>query len=1103
MKKIGDDMANENRKKEKELKKLIKKNDLKGIVNIIKENLEDEFFDFDILEEAYGIYGKEFLRLVNEDGFLILEDKNNIRNILFTYKLKNLIMRLDENWEKNFSEIQVKYIKYSLDNPEIDDVFQLMGISDIDATLNKYFDGENILDGLFEDMDFDISVLKKVIENPTFRKKFSALELEFIKRFDKLDKNLEDFFGTKYFCSQAGGAWRKELSEYFDGKKLLPKYYKELITDYLLNEENYIDFDIKKYSKFCNKEELYFIEMFKDNEDLKYFCRNYKIDLNNFNEYFIVENDTLKLKQDAIKFSLENKDYLMLLIVSKEDYKRYELSENQILIVESLKSQKSLKIRNAFLELLKQKDEIQSYNQDELQSFLTLLEILIEKLENSNSKELHQFKGDILIELLNNPDPKRALELIDDVYTKNNLPDVGKAYLIFKILHPNYSKFDLTEYSMLSPVLKNCKNDNERDIIIFADLLKASFGSNNRVIRDYLINIKEGNELFFRVNETNIKDLNVKEINTLKVFLNHLRALYNNTKEGKIKPKISTNNLLLDIEELKNSFKPTDRYDLPDRIVRSFGYFAGFKSYDDAWEYFVKKVEIADKRNRLYSDKLLIENFKIQKGDFIKGIGDLKYFKTILQNGSVCKEMLSIGATSDATPLDTDLTKITDEKETLEFAIQGSRSATFGPIYFILKKKDNISITRDELGNNNPYISDSLEAFSTGERGHYGIRTGFATTEVDYIVIDDNYLDALLPEVKHTIVTNGFYIPVIDSKGKIMFSSLEYDEMKKKMSGVKYYTNDDFVFSDNLSVDDNLNEIKENIDITIIDAKTKKKKINEILSKKLSEVGIEFKDYFDSDISLGNVQLIDTGSTGRGTQTGITSDFDFIMRIDSNMDSEKIKNLIFEAFNVPKEKDIMKNIRLKGIKVDDSLDPIDIDISFVQKSETNFYSTDAALKDRLEQIEKQNKEKYKDVIANIILAKKVLKDAGVYKPSHARENSEGGLGGVGVENWILQHGGSFYDAALSFVEFSNGKKFQEFKNNYKIWDYGLNFYTGAFDEFVSQNMTEEGYEKMRTALEQYLKTVKVFEKESSDNLEYNYIMENGLETHEEENSFKL
>ena len=86
MKKIGDDMANENRKKEKELKKLIKKNDLKGIVNIIKENLEDEFFDFDILEEAYGIYGKEFLRLVNEDGFLILEDKNNIRNILFTYK---------------------------------------------------------------------------------------------------------------------------------------------------------------------------------------------------------------------------------------------------------------------------------------------------------------------------------------------------------------------------------------------------------------------------------------------------------------------------------------------------------------------------------------------------------------------------------------------------------------------------------------------------------------------------------------------------------------------------------------------------------------------------------------------------------------------------------------------------------------------------------------------------------------------------------------------------------------------------------------------------------------------------------------------------------
>jgi len=105
------------------------------------------------------------------------------------------------------------------------------------------------------------------------------------------------------------------------------------------------------------------------------------------------------------------------------------------------------------------------------------------------------------------------------------------------------------------------------------------------------------------------------------------------------------------------------------------------------------------------------------------------------------------------------------------------------------------------------------------------------------------------------------------------------------------------------------------------------------------------------------------------------------------------------------------------------------------------------------------------------LAKKVLKEAGVYKPNHARENPEGGLGGVGIENWILQNNGSFYDAALSFINCSKGKSFEQFCKEYKIWDYGFNYYTEEYDEFVSQNMSSEGFYKMKSALELYLKNV--------------------------------
>lgn len=106
-----------------------------------------------------------------------------------------------------------------------------------------------------------------------------------------------------------------------------------------------------------------------------------------------------------------------------------------------------------------------------------------------------------------------------------------------------------------------------------------------------------------------------------------------------------------------------------------------------------------------------------------------------------------------------------------------------------------------------------------------------------------------------------------------------------------------------------------------------------------------------------------------------------------------------------------------------------------------------------------------------MLAKKVLKEADVYKPNRG-EFSQGGLGGVGIENWILQHGGSFEDAMNSFIECSKEKSFDEFKQTYHIWDFGDNHLAEkrglySHDNFISTNMSEEGYHKMVEALLEY------------------------------------
>ena len=106
------------------------------------------------------------------------------------------------------------------------------------------------------------------------------------------------------------------------------------------------------------------------------------------------------------------------------------------------------------------------------------------------------------------------------------------------------------------------------------------------------------------------------------------------------------------------------------------------------------------------------------------------------------------------------------------------------------------------------------------------------------------------------------------------------------------------------------------------------------------------------------------------------------------------------------------------------------------------------------------------------LRNKVLKEAGVYKPNRG-EVPQGGLGGVGIENWILQNGGSFIDAARSFIEAAEGKTFEQFKDTYKIWDFGENHLAekrGKYvhDNFVTGNMSEQGYNKMNAALKEYL-----------------------------------
>ena len=237
---------------------------------------------------------------------------------------------------------------------------------------------------------------------------------------------------------------------------------------------------------------------------------------------------------------------------------------------------------------------------------------------------------------------------------------------------------------------------------------------------------------------------------------------------------------------------------------------------------------------------------------------------------------------------------------------------------------------------------------------------------------------------------------------------------------------------------------------------------------------------FNPDLTENSVELYSTGSTSRNTNIPYDSDFDFLLRIDRETyyDEQKLNKLKSKF----KEKMGLKDGfggKVVGTIQNQEGNLLEIEISFVPRTDKLDYSTDKALNERLSNIQEQYPGQYQDVIANIVFAKKLLKEKHVYKTARS-DTTQGGMGGVGIENWILQHGGSFYDASVSFLEAAEGRSFEQFINIYQVWDFGSNHYSEKKGIYPHENfiyekdaskmlkMTKEGYNKMVQVLREYV-----------------------------------
>ena len=60
---------------------------------------------------------------------------------------------------------------------------------------------------------------------------------------------------------------------------------------------------------------------------------------------------------------------------------------------------------------------------------------VLSRLEYSNSIELSSFKESMAVQLLGSDNPIEKLDMIEDVFLRNNLPLCGKMFLVFEIIN--------------------------------------------------------------------------------------------------------------------------------------------------------------------------------------------------------------------------------------------------------------------------------------------------------------------------------------------------------------------------------------------------------------------------------------------------------------------------------------------------------------------------------------------------------------------------------------------------------------------------------------------------------------------------------------------
>jgi hypothetical protein len=976
------------------------------------ENLKPEIKDFLKQIDSEKVDSGQFYSIGNYYSFFkFAENEENFNKIKKTYEVGLLPYLFD-------SEILKKAI--SLDDNDLDLLIRTgQDLSTPDYVLNE-----------IKKLDADEAVKYREIKKNHYVDDERGL-VEYVKDLKEIPLENIDFFNR----------WQEAICP--PSRHAYVFYLKDFLKTALKDKESLVELD-----KLCKSDDRVESVLFKyianRNIDLATTLERGKHFVSNPKDYFIdnpefilsdFENVQSVLKNQAVTLNQEDLDLVF-----------NEVLKNNIGL---------LNIDSKFPFTVEQKK---------------ILDIFA-KINNSQSREMKNMAPELSVQIAQSGDTSEMedkFKKIENIFIKNNIPFVGKQMKICEALHP-----EIETSKISSPELQSIPSNNAKRLLIFKDLLRTSFSSLNSNLEQYLNIFKNGQDVLDKYESGTL--LNNDEEDKLKYFFKKINALSENTKKTTNFKDFDLDNISLEnnLKSLKSNFGIKGSQTITEKFEKTFLNRIGISNFSEALKYYDSLRGSVSKRNEQLA---LSGQITLNEDDLAKGTS-LDFFDSNLDRGIYAPEFVGaesaqakdVAKGSDSTPWDTDLIKV-GKRSSLEI-VEKSIASNYGEIILIVK--DRGQFNKNDV--NNPLAADpgKMELFKTAYLGqdHYGIRTGFGSSEIDAIMIKDDAINdnKKLDSLKFSIAKKGFYIPICDKTGKVIFTAEDYNKYKEIFNGIDKH------HGDKITVDESWKQSKFNENIQEA-AQTRENldKINDLRNFIYSDIENDLKSFGMElhkgryDDSVVGAKIVDTGSTGRGAALDNGYDFDFAIKIDDR-DESKIEAIVENLKNKYPFKENytsagMATYRFKSFEKDGNI--IDLDISFIKKSDSEELDANEAVSKKYDSIKEQSGEdKLLEVLTNVRYAKKELKKAGCYKKGlTGNGEQQGGLGGIGVENWILKNGGN---AVAAFQEFNknayqNGElvSFNDFKRNYKIFSAGENIRGSVRAENFVYNMDPVGYQKM-------------------------------------------